>query len=602
MEKTGFISNSLIGTDSGRERTLMLKKGQIFEGKVIKLFPNHIAALRLGTMNVNARLEAALTAGERYFFQVLKNDGIPRLQVLNSGNITFQKNGGGDTDARHLLTSLGLRDTKAASSVLKLFQDQELPFTKRMLADGAPLLKQAGMIHQQGASALVLMNEKELPLTMQTLRAVTAVQSNEPFSKQVSALLAQAQASSENKAGSNAVQQLRSQLAHVLQQFQLTGFTTSTGGDRIEQLLAFSAGNSIPAKVQEGAVSLLQRTGLLSEGFRSEGWLNGFKEAVFSTENKEMVHQLWPNLMRGDSLKFRSLTPEALFQKLVPGLQLGNSPDVLNQLQLLSRLFQQAGGQKEAPVFFQSQSALDIVMRFSSSQNLDLSEKQALTVLLQGSFSNPRTEALSSVTAAKLGSILTSLGVGDEALLQKSFTDNSSSTLEQTNSLKQSLQQLLPQLPFSLREGAEAIITRITGQQLLSQDQHGQLQQLAVQIPLVLGEHHTDLTVQWEGKKQSDGSLDPEHCRILFYLELEKIGETIADVQIHNRFVTVNIFNDLEKPSLFIELLQPFLKERLEDQNYQLQSLHWKAATERQPSNRQAYQSYSSSQGVDVRI
>ncbi|MFB4162645.1 hypothetical protein ACE1TI_02145 [Alteribacillus sp. JSM 102045] len=34
---------------------LQLKPGQVFEGKVLKLFPNQTAALRLGTMNVTAR-------------------------------------------------------------------------------------------------------------------------------------------------------------------------------------------------------------------------------------------------------------------------------------------------------------------------------------------------------------------------------------------------------------------------------------------------------------------------------------------------------------------------------------------------------------------
>ncbi|MFB4162648.1 hypothetical protein ACE1TI_02160 [Alteribacillus sp. JSM 102045] len=55
-------------------------------------------------------------------------------------------------------------------------------------------------------------------------------------------------------------------------------------------------------------------------------------------------------------------------------------------------------------------------------------------------------------------------------------------------------------------------------------------------------------------------------------MEMERLGETIADVHIQNRYVTVNIFNEKEKLSLLMELLQPFLKEKLEEYDYTLSS------------------------------
>ncbi len=113
------------------------------------------------------------------------------------------------------------------------------------------------------------------------------------------------------------------------------------------------------------------------------------------------------------------------------------------------------------------------------------------------------------------------------------------------------------------------------------------------------------MTVQWEGQKTETGALHPDHCRILFYLTLSSLKETIIDVQIQNRIVAVTIFNQYERPEGLLNAFVPLLKEKLSLQEYQLSSVVWKGmkhAKERGPYNKQSTPLHVSAEGVDVRV
>ena len=162
-------------------------------------------------------------------------------------------------------------------------------------------------------------------------------------------------------------------------------------------------------------------------------------------------------------------------------------------------------------------------------------------------------------------------------------------------------------MPEAIYEKAEFLLQRMTGQQLLATDHFGPLHQVAVQIPLNLGGFLTDLTMQWEGRKLENGQIDPEHCRILFYLQLEQLHETIVDVQIQKRFVTLQVYNERTAPQYLIDHLVPILKEKLAKLDYQLTGVTWRNIADskgKQTSTPRinGYEKTSLYQGVDVRI
>lgn len=155
------------------------------------------------------------------------------------------------------------------------------------------------------------------------------------------------------------------------------------------------------------------------------------------------------------------------------------------------------------------------------------------------------------------------------------------SILEKDQPLESKLVALKPLLMKALEESPEpnvkekidSLLTRLTGLQLINTEQEGQFQQLLLQLPILLGNHSTDVRFKWMGKKQSNGQIDPDYCRVLFYLELEHLQEMLVDVHVQNRIVNIQIFNDNPKLNVIIKNFHQLLKEKLENFQYHLSSI-----------------------------
>lgn len=126
-----------------------------------------------------------------------------------------------------------------------------------------------------------------------------------------------------------------------------------------------------------------------------------------------------------------------------------------------------------------------------------------------------------------------------------------------------------------VKDQIDSLIQRLNGQTLLQQEL-GPTSQMITQIPL-FALNNTDLTIQWNGKKQENGTIDPSFCRIIFFLQLPILKETLVDVQIQNRVMTITITNYLEalKP-LVIEHTSK-LKKLLNEMDYHLSSIQVKS-------------------------
>lgn len=156
--------------------------------------------------------------------------------------------------------------------------------------------------------------------------------------------------------------------------------------------------------------------------------------------------------------------------------------------------------------------------------------------------------------------------------------------LEHELSLKPLLIRYLSEQPGSeQRNLSEQLLNRVTGLQLLSND-NGVMQQLVAQIPISFPDSQSalDATFQWTGRKREDGSIDPNYCRILFYLNLETLGDTVVDVQIQNRVMTAAVVNERDDLKALTQQLVKPLKERLRMLDYQLTSLTFSQPSEQQ--------------------
>ncbi len=206
----------------------------------------------------------------------------------------------------------------------------------------------------------------------------------------------------------------------------------------------------------------------------------------------------------------------------------------------------------------------------------------------------------------QLKDIVKLLGLQFEHVLANAHRLPSAELNEELTTLKPLLFKLLQeQQPATVKELADQMVNRITAQQIMSQE-NGPLQNLLLTLPLQLGNFETDLTLQWSGRKRKDGSMDPNYCRILFYLELEQLQETMIDMQVQNRVIQIVVFN--EQSERIERAATPFiglLRKNLEEKDYKLTGVLFENTIKKQSVENQKqlmFKTVSSYSGVDIRI
>lgn len=207
--------------------------------------------------------------------------------------------------------------------------------------------------------------------------------------------------------------------------------------------------------------------------------------------------------------------------------------------------------------------------------------------------------------ATILGQFFTWLGVSDVALLRRA---PSLDVLQEHWSLKKALMLHLQQdasTPLHIREGMERVISYILGQQLFySPNQETQQPVLQYYFQLLFDEQHLiqQAKVQVEGRKTKAGELDPDNCRLFFYLQLSSLGEISIQLTIANRIVSLTLYHE-EAPIPFFQEYKPIIKKALEEIGYTLSVYQWKEASADQALAKAPSSSTSADyKGMDIRI
>ncbi|MCG5103506.1 hypothetical protein [Oceanobacillus alkalisoli] len=116
----------------------------------------------------------------------------------------------------------------------------------------------------------------------------------------------------------------------------------------------------------------------------------------------------------------------------------------------------------------------------------------------------------------------------------------------------------------------------IQGLQLQSVNETPSFIQAMLQIPAERLGLVKDLVIEFEGKKNEDGEVNPDYCRILFYLELKNLKETVIDVNIQQRAVSLTVFNNTAGIPILANTFKDKLSENLTNLNYRLTSIVFK--------------------------
>lgn len=602
---------------------MTLRQGQVFHGTINKIFPDQTAELQVGNQKLIAKLEVPLKVGDAQFFQVTNANATPELKVVTgpmSPQVPLAQ------QMTQLLDAMNLPKTTEMQQVLGSFMKMQLPISKEQLLQAEQWLKNlpANVTKLEALQAMHKMVELKMPFTNDVFQALTQGAKTSGMTTSMANL-----AQMLTQPGGNEALK-----ANVGAQLDALGkpFNAETGGvllARAVQTLA-DANAAVGPKLQ--ALTALKEAGIVPANATLQNW-------QASATNSQPAPLQQP-IQAGQLIQQLANTSPENSAKLIEQVRqfVANEPLLTTQqkeqmTQLIQR-FSQLPQTKQTLDIFTQQLQQQMTKAFSeNAQNriftqnehgvtvkdhlLSLIKPDASSALFNNlvkvTSDSPQPQMQASLAQAEaqvqtavdgkameqaIKSVLKGLGVSYEAALASKAGD--------MNALAQQLKpQLLAltqdvQTPPPLRDSAETVLARMNGMQLLSTE-NGHQHQLVMQVPLEFFGKRMDATLQWNGRMKEDGKIDANFARILFYLQMESIEETMIDMQVQNRVVTVNVFNDQTQLEQLAEPLKQALKAGLEEKGYRLSGVFIKPFEKTQtkmtpvkPDEREG--------GVDIRV
>lgn len=123
--------------------------------------------------------------------------------------------------------------------------------------------------------------------------------------------------------------------------------------------------------------------------------------------------------------------------------------------------------------------------------------------------------------------ILEDMGIQYEKAILKDETNPS-------NSFKGMLLQLIQSSDGTIQEQGTKLLHVINGIQLQSYSETDKMIQANLLLPGGRIGLDSDIALNFEGKKTEAGEINPDYCRIVFFLELANLDQTVIDMNIQN--------------------------------------------------------------------
>lgn len=177
-------------------------------------------------------------------------------------------------------------------------------------------------------------------------------------------------------------------------------------------------------------------------------------------------------------------------------------------------------------------------------------------------------------------------------------------TAAQAESVKSLLLQMIQQ-GGQQPEQIQQLVHFINGLQLQTLTESNQMLQAQMYIPGNPFALNDDIFMKFESKKTEDGKIDEDYCRIIFMLDLEQLQQTIVDMQIQKRIITVTIFNDVVSNVVNDPVMLSTMKENLRELDYQLSTVDWKPLSKQEEvssTNKEYQAAYQRQEGFDLKI
>ncbi|MDN9010304.1 hypothetical protein [Brevibacillus laterosporus] len=252
-----LLSNMLQQTRTNGSKQIELSPNQVVKGTIVKVLPEQGAIVQIGGMQMVAKMETNLEAGQKAWLQVQGNTEPLTLKVVHTeaGQTTKEASQEG------LLRSFGLPNQPELKEALQFLLDKNLPVNKQTLMELGQIIKTQGSgtdVMQAVQTALT----KQIPITQDVVLALRSFLFGNNISDSIRAFLQQV-------TDTLATLSLQSEALGTNEQTQTTpqGGSSTTASPQLQQSLRTLASllQSLPLQLNEDMPLLNGNSGMLGK-------------------------------------------------------------------------------------------------------------------------------------------------------------------------------------------------------------------------------------------------------------------------------------------------------------------------------------------------
>ncbi|MDF2606380.1 MAG: hypothetical protein K0S34_570 [Bacillales bacterium] len=559
---------------------MLTRPGQLVFGKITEIFPEGYARIQIGDKSVIAKLETQVQTDQSYIFFIENTeDSLITLKVLtNSDKFDLV------AALNRLKSEWGLPSNSSnIDKILISLIENGKPLQKEFIQSATTIFRNV-KVSDDDINTLLTILDKRLTLTPKVFDAIKELNTNKPMTLNIEKIISNLQDIETPSA---------IKLLNVLNETFKQGDLRTQGEPSVKISNKYeNISNNLVSK--DVIVAVLKN--LLDGNIK---FTQQERENIINNVINEM------DLKNTDGKKLISML------ETKENLMLNSKQDVVKAILLLNNQELTINKKIENLIkevdFKHSIKSQDINKLIDKIIDGNIQFKENVkTSLLTKVLEMSQTEEASFEVKVKnsLINIMDKIGFEYEALI------NSKTNIAKEDKvmIKQLLLEILTDdsIPQNLKSEIESLVNKITGSQLLSVNKDNPLQTIFTQIPFVINDFKGDLKIQWQGKKNNEGKIDPNFCRILFYLDLANIGSTILDVHVINKVVNLQIFNENKIIEKLVLKDNSSLYKQLQNINYTLGSVKFSnndvKLKGKKDYNSKPFLNNSGYQGVDIKI
>jgi hypothetical protein len=587
----GQLMRGLLGdVQAGDSKALELKVGQIVRGVIMQTMDNNEAIVQINGTQVQAKLETALQSGQSTLLQVQPQsaNGTLVLKMVDHQAAAFT-----DDSVKEWVKALALPDQKWATDLVRDLRRDGCVLTRevaKQFQQAAAAMPKGGDM-QQWMQAAALAFKRGLPMTGAIVGALRQSLSGTPAHALLEALeqgLAAWNGASASEEAGSAQQQLSAAQAAAA---------------KLQVLLADGAAlMRAPAQeAQPGEAAQQQGSAKPGEAAQQQGSAKPGEAA-----QQQVVRQGAP-MGTGHTLESRAvtatysaITPETAAvpagKRIDPGVFTPNAAST-QQLPELEGTTENTGA---AAKLLQG-STSNWVGQIIKWLGVDHERLLALSTTSDPLQSSGSSDQLEGGPNTEPSNNNHSVRPAQQAAAQQnergaaSILPDRASLISQTgmplpaavvqdgqakaaaDTFKSALMTLVSSddVPQALKDTAQQLVQHVTGQQLLLTPERtsSPFTHVTMFIPMKGPDGGQTASVHIQTRRGRKGELDADNCRLLFDLQMKTLGNTIVDVHVVNKIVSLNLWNDHPAISDLLESSRGEMTQALQGAGFQLLTL-----------------------------